>query len=184
MPSTPPPDASGTVPVHVVVVAYGDPEALGRCLGALGDRYPVVVVDNSSSPATQAVVGAAGATYIDPGANLGFAAGVNRALSTLALDDTDVLLLNPDAVVAPDVVEHLRRALHSGARVACAAPAQRRPGSDRPSPVVWPFPTATRAWTEALGLGRHLRGWGYAIASVLLVRGAALLDVGGFDEGF
>ncbi len=68
--------------------------------------------------------------------------------------------------------------------MACAAPAQRRPGSERPSPVVWPFPTATRAWVEALGLGRRLRGWGYVIASVLLVRGTALLDVGGFDEGF
>ena len=33
-------------------------------------------------------------------------------------------------------------------------------------------------------MGRFAHGWGYVIASVLLVRGEALVDVGGFDEGF
>ena len=50
--------------------------------------------------------------------------------------------------------------------------------------MCWPFPTPARAWVEAIGLGRFIRGWGYVIASVLLVRGDALLDVGGLDEGF
>ena len=43
------PDDLGVAPVHVLVVAYGDPDALEGCLGALEGRYPVVVVDNSSS---------------------------------------------------------------------------------------------------------------------------------------
>ena len=34
------------------------------------------------------------------------------------------------------------------------------------------------------GLGRFAHGWGYVIASVLLVRGEAFVDVGGLDEGF
>ncbi len=171
--------------VHVVVVAYGDPAALGHCLGGLGGAYPIVVVDNSSSPATRAVVEGAGARYVDPGENLGFAAAVNVGLRWIALRDVDVLLLNPDAVIAPDDVELLRRALHAGETVACVAPAQHRPGSDVPSsPVCWPFPTPARAWAEAVGLGRFGRGWGYVIASVLLVRGAAFVDVGGLDEGF
>jgi GT2 family glycosyltransferase len=50
--------------------------------------------------------------------------------------------------------------------------------------VCWPFPTPSGAWKEAVGLGRFGRSWDYVIASVLLVRGEALLDVGGFDEGF
>jgi len=174
----------GPPDVHVVVVAYGDPDALARCLASLRGAYPVVVVDNSSSPATRAVSDDAGATYVDPGENLGFAAAVNRGLAAVPLPHADVLLLNPDAVIEPAAVEHLRRALHAGPTVACAAPAQRRPGSDRPSPVTWPFPTAGAAWVEAVGLGRTLRGWGYVIASVLLVRGTALVDVGGLDEGF
>ncbi len=173
-----------TDPVHVLVVAYGDPGPLGECLAALGGRYLVTVVDNSSSPATRAVVVQAGATYHDAGENIGFAAAVNRGLELLDLHGHDILLLNPDAVVAPDAVERLRQALHAGSSVACVAPAQHRPGSDKPSPVCWPWPTATRAWTEALGLGRFGRGWGYVIASVLLVRGDAWLDVGGLDEGF
>ncbi len=35
-----------------------------------------------------------------------------------------------------------------------------------------------------MGLGRFTRGWGYVIASVLLVQAEAFFDVGGFDEGF
>ena len=171
-------------PVHVIVVAYGDPSSLGDCLAALGGRYPVIVVDNSSSLATRDVVMRAGATYHDPGENVGFAAAVNRGLELVPLRGSDILLLNPDAVVSPDAVERLRQALHAGSSVACVAPAQHRPGSDKESPVCWPWPTAARAWTEAVGLGRFRGGWGYVIASVLLVRGDAFVDVGGFDEGF
>ncbi len=171
-------------PVRVIVVAYGDPHPLQECLDALGGTYPVVVVDNSSSPHTRAVAQRAGADYHDPGENLGFAAGVNRGLGVTPVGGDDVLLLNPDAVVAPAAIERLARALHAGRRVACVAPAQHRPGTDTPAPVCWPFPTPARAWIEAVGLGRFIRGWGYVIASVLLVRGDALVDVGGLDEGF
>ena len=171
-------------PVHVLVVAYGDPGSLGDCLEALGGTYPVIVVDNSSSVATREVVMRAGAEYHDPGGNVGFAAAVNRGLELLPLGGSDILLLNPDAVITPDALERLRRALHAGPSVACVAPAQHRPGSDKASAVCWPWPGATRAWTEAIGLGRFRGGWGYVIASILLVRGDALIDVGGLDEGF
>ncbi len=171
-------------PVHVLVVAYGDPGALATCLAALTGAYPVVVVDNSSTPATREVATRAGATYLDPGENLGFAKAVNQGLRQLPLSGADVLLLNPDAVIGPDGIEALRRALDGAAQVACVAPAQHRPGSDNPAPVCWPFPTPLGAWTEAVGLGRFSRRWGYVIASVLLVRGSALVDVGGLDEGF
>ena len=171
-------------PVHVLVVAYGDPHALGECLEALGGRYPVVVVDNASSPATRDVVAGVGVTYLDAQENLGFAAAVNLGLGAMPLPGVDVLLLNPDAVVEAEAVERLGRALHESPAVACVAPVQRRPGWDKPSPVCWPFPTPWRAWEEAVGLGRFARGWGYVIASVLLVRGDALVDVGGLDEGF
>jgi len=171
-------------PVTVVVVAYGDPDDLGVCLGALEGRYPAIVVDNASSPATRAVAEGAGATYVDPGDNLGFAAAVNRALARCDLRRGDVLLLNPDAVVAPATVAHLAGALDDGPTVACAAPAQHRPGTTAPATVCWPFPTPGGAWAEAVGLGRFLGDAGYVIASVLALRGEALLDVGGFDEGF
>ena len=68
----------------VVVVAYGAPELLDECLRGLGGRFPVVVVDNSSDPSVRSVVEGHGATYIDPGRNLGFAAGVNLGLARRA----------------------------------------------------------------------------------------------------
>jgi len=172
-------------PAHVVVVAYGDPGALAGCLDTLGGHYPVVVVDNSSTAATRDVAIGAGAQYLDPGENLGFAAAVNVGLRVVGLPDVDVLLLNPDAVIEPQTVERLRGALHEDPTTACVAPAQHRPGSHTPATAVcWPFPTPWRAWAEAIGMGRFTRGWEYVIASVLLVRGTALVDVGGLDEGF
>jgi len=174
--------------VHVLVVAYGSPDDLATCLGALGRAFPVTVVDNSSSHAVREVATAAGARYIDPDENLGFGTGVNRGLAEVDLAATDVLLLNPDAVVTPEAVGTLRDALRRAPDVACVAPAQHRPESDTVFPARWPFPTPWRAWAEALGLGRLAAvrdvEHGYLVASVLLVRGRAFADVGGFDEGF
>jgi GT2 family glycosyltransferase len=171
-------------PVHVLVVAYGDPDALARCLGGLDHRYPTTVVDNSSSTHARAVAAEAGAGYLDPGENLGFAAAVNLGLADLDLSRLDVLLLNPDAVIGPGAVELLERELAASAELCCVAPAQRQPGSPIASPVCWPFPTPLAAWRQALGLSRFDRHWDFVIASVLLVRGTALVALGGFDEGF
>jgi GT2 family glycosyltransferase len=170
--------------VTVLVVAYGDPTTLEACLVSIGDAYPVVVVDNSSSEETKAAAHRHHALYFDPGDNIGFASAVNLGLGAVALSDSDVLLLNPDALVDAPSVEILRGELRSQPDTACVAPRQHRPGNSSPSPVCWPFPTAARAWQEAIGLGRFRRRWDYVIASVLLVRGEALLDVGGLDEGF
>ena len=170
----------------VVVVAYGSVDALASCLGALGGGYPVVVVDNGSSVGARRVAEGFGASYDDPGANLGFAAAVNRAIGGLDLAGTDVLLLNPDAVVEPEVVEVLRRELVEQPRVAAVAPSQRAPGSTVADRVLWPFPSPWGLWLEAVGLGRLRTGRrsGFVVGSVLLLRGRALVDVGGFDERF
>lgn len=170
----------------VVVVAYGSVEALAACLDALRGTYPVVVVDNGSSAEAARVAMAGGASYDDPGANLGFAAAVNRAVGELDLVGTDVLLLNPDAVVEVEAVEQLRRVLAARPRVAGVAPAQRAPGSTAAERVLWPFPSPWGLWLEAVGLGRLRTGRrsGFVVGSVLLLRGEALVDVGGFDERF
>lgn len=185
-PSADPPSAASATraPIYVLVVAYGESESLGLCLERLAGAYPVVIVDNSSSAATRALGTRHGVTYVDAGDNLGFAAAVNRGLTHIPIPDADVLLLNPDAVIDAAAVEALAGCLDTSPDIACAAPAQTHPISGKPALVCWPFPTPSGAWVEALGLGRFRRGWGYVIASVLLLRGAALQDVGGFDEGF
>jgi GT2 family glycosyltransferase len=46
------------------------------------------------------------------------------------------------------------------------------------------FPSPGRAWLEAIGLGRLIRGPRFVIGSVLMLRAEALDQVGGFDERF
>lgn len=170
--------------VHALVVAYGAPDSLRDCLSGLGGRVDTTVVDNSSSAEVRAVTLEAGARYIDSGANVGFSAGVNRGLATMPLPNVDVLLLNPDAVVTPAVVAALEDALHADATLACVAPAQVQGGSGEPNRVCWPFPTPMGAWLDAIGLGRLRPACDFLVGSVLLLRGGALVDVGGFDERF
>jgi GT2 family glycosyltransferase len=183
--------------LDVVIVAYGAPELLRRALRALrspgDDAGPVgadpvrdvIVVDNASSAEHRHLCEVAGANYVDPGTNLGFAAGVNRALSLVPLDASDVLLLNPDAEVTPVAMAQLHAELGRHPRWACAAPAQRAPDADTAERVCWPFPTPSGAWVEAVGLGRWRRQrCDFVIGSVMLLRGAALQRIGGFDERF
>jgi GT2 family glycosyltransferase len=172
--------------LDVVVVAYGPPASLAQTLASLGDDYPVVVVDNASSPATAELVRAAGARYLDPGRNLGFAAAVNLALRELVDPDRDVLLLNPDARIDAGQLALLHDQLRARAELACVAPAQYVPGSGTPSRARWPWHSPAGAWADAVGLaGRRVRSSRYFLGgAVLLVRKAALADVGGLDERF
>lgn len=170
--------------LEVIVVAYGSPQMLHEALTPLAGSYPVTVVDNSSLPEVRAVSEAAGARYVDPGYNGGFAAGVNAGLAHRELPDGDVLLLNPDAVVTPESVEELHRALLADPHLASVGPVQ-VDGDGAPSRVGWPFPSPLATWVEAVGLGR-LRDHraDFVIGSVLLLRAEALDQVGGLDERF
>jgi GT2 family glycosyltransferase len=170
--------------VDVIVVAYGAPELLAECLGALGTGLPVVVIDNSSDPQVRTVSEGRGARYVDPGGNRGFGAGVNLGLGLLGSGDRDVLLLNPDATVTPDGVSQLHRCLHREPDLAGVAPTQLDPRTGATTRVGWPFPTPRGAWLDAVGLGRLQRRDEFMIGSVLLLRASALAQVGGFDERF
>lgn len=168
--------------VHVVVVAYGHAEQLARCLATV-DGHPVLVVDNSSESAVRGVVEAAGADYHDSGRNGGFAFGVNTALRLLDRDrqDRDVLLLNPDAQMAPGAVGALAQALSRDETLAAVSPSL--VGSDGgPQRVVWPWPSPGGAWRVAF---RRRDGEpAFLSGAVLLLRREALSSVGGFDERF
>lgn len=165
-------------------MAFGAADLLEGCLRSLGGELPVTVVDNSSDADVRSVCEAHGATYIDPGRNLGFAAGVNAGLTRRRQTDGDVLLLNPDATITADAVRSLQRCLHGRADMACVAPGQTDPSGASRDRVAWPFPSPLGAWLDALGLGRLNRSPQFVIGSVLLLRAAALADVGPFDERF
>lgn len=169
--------------VEIVVVAYGSVELLDRALAPLTHRYRVVVVDNSSNPLVRALCERHGVRYLDPGVNGGFAAGANHGLRECLTPDVDVLLLNPDAVVEPHDIDLLREALRSDPTLASVGPAQ-VDAEGRAARVAWPFPSPLRTWLINLGLGSLTAREDFVIGSVLLVRGAALADVGGLDERF
>ncbi len=172
---------------HVLVVAYGSPDLLDGCLDALGDRLPVTVVDNSSLRETREVAERHGARYVDSGRNRGFAGGVNLGLDDIERSghsDRDVLLLNPDARLSAADALRMQRVLHSRRRLAAVGATQTDPVGGGPVRVWWPFPTPWGAWIEALGLGGLRRRRDFAIGSALLLRRAALEDVGRLDERF
>ena len=167
--------------LEIAVIAYGSPDALADALQPVAGRWPITVIDNSSSTEVRTVAREAGATYIDAGANLGFASGVNLALDRRT-PGRDLLLLNPDAVVDPDTLIELHTRLHKNPWLAAVSPAQ-IDGDGGRSVVTWPFPTPLRAWTEAFGFGRLQRPE-FVIGAVLLLRSEAIDQVGRFDERF
>lgn len=172
--------------VAVVSVAYGAPDLLEQALIPLVDWFPVFVIDNSSDDRVRTVVEALGARYEDPGENLGFGRGVNRAvaLARATLGPVDVLVLNPDACMSPEGVERLHAAALADERLAAVSPAlQTLAGAQQR--VLWPFPSPRRMWLEALGLGRindaHAE---WVVGAVLLLTARAWDDVGEFDPRF
>lgn len=173
-----------TARVHVLVVAFHGDDALERSLGALPKGTSVVVVDNSSSSAVQQVALAHGASYVDSGTNLGFARGVNLGLRHIG-SDTDVLLLNPDATLKENALEALVDQLHAPGNERVAAIAPRLIDlAGQEERVGWPFPSPTRAWLLAIGVGNLRSSAKFMIGAVLLLRREALTDIGAFDERF
>ena len=167
---------------EVIVVAYHRPDLLRASLEPVR-HLPVTVVDNSSDPLVREVCTDLGVRYLDPGRNGGFAAGVNHGLADRLTPGSDVLLLNPDAVIDEAGVRALHAALRAAPDLASVGP-QQLDGDDRPGRVAWPFPTPWGAALEAVGLGRLHGGPGYVIGSVLLLRAEVLELVGGLDESF
>jgi GT2 family glycosyltransferase len=102
-------------PLAVVVVNYGSHALLEANLAPLSRACPelaVVIVDNLSTTAERVAVTALAETegwHLElPEGNEGFGTGMNRGVARAAsLGRTHVLLLNPDALIAPDAVAGL-----------------------------------------------------------------------------
>ena len=176
-------DGDGGAPdVEVLVVAYGAPELLRRALEPVA-TLPIVVVDNSSLSVIADLCAELGCRYVDPGRNGGFAAGVNIGLAHRQRIGSDVLLLNPDAVITPEGVRALQVALRDSPDVGSVGPRQ-LDEAGKPIRVAWPYPSPLGSWLDALGLWRLRPAAGYVSGAILLLRAEALDDVGGFDERF
>ena len=177
-----------------VVVTWNSATEIGDCLRALAASTPppvhVIVVDNASADGTVTAVSAVYPTaeVLALGRNHHFAYAANVALArALALGAAEVLVLNPDATLAPDALAEMRRVLTSapdlglvGARLEHPA----RPGHPARVIVGATCDFATGAVREppppadpALDRLEVDYVWGCA----LLVRAAVLRQIGAFD---
>lgn len=155
----------------------------------------VVVVDNASTDDSAPVAEAAGATVDRSPRNLGFGAGVDRAIAASPATPY-VLVLNPDAAIETDDLARLVRYLDGHPSCALVGPQLRSAGR----PITSAGREAT-LWTELrlvapAPLARRLPDRrqpatdassgpvGYVEGACVLVRRAALEAVGGFGPGW
>jgi GT2 family glycosyltransferase len=127
------------VRVAAVIVSWNSGTDLPACLLALDaqdhDDLEVVVVDNASrDPDTLDVLAAIERAeprhpvrVVRNRSNRGFSGGVNDALAGLTDEVTAVLLVNPDVVVAPDLVRRCVAALSVAEDLGSVQPTLHRP---------------------------------------------------------
>ena len=189
-------------PVDVVVVAYNSRGTLRSCVEPLSGvaGITVIVVDNASPDGGLETIADVPVTAIDAGENRGFAAGCN--LGWRSGSAPFVLLLNPDARIAPASVHELARCLEEWPQGGAAAP--RIVGADGGLEYsLRRFPRLRSTYAQALFLHRlfpradwadevvrdldayeHAGSPEWVSGACVLVRRALLEQLGGLDEGY
>jgi GT2 family glycosyltransferase len=169
-----------------VIVAYNSGPALLRCLRALreeGGEHEVIVVNNGErTPEIEEVAGVPDVRLLEPGENLGYAAGSTFGAEHATGDE--FLFLNPDTTVAPGAVGRLLEALADDS-VAIAMPRLReleRPELLNSAGCV--IHVVGLAWTDGYGEPadslREPREITYANGSALAIRAELFRSLGGF----
>jgi N-acetylglucosaminyl-diphospho-decaprenol L-rhamnosyltransferase len=202
----PAPQSESALDVAVVVVNYNSGPDVSRCVRsvfeAAGDaRVEVVIVDNHSrdGSARDAVLENPGTRLIENGSNRGFIAAANQGIR--ATTAPFVFLLNPDAEVAFGTLGGLAKvARHRPQAGAIGALTRSLDGTIYPSArkvptlleaighaFLVPFRPEnrfTRAYTMADWDRRSERPVDWVSGSSMLLRRAALDQVGLLDEGY
>jgi len=194
--------------ISVVIVHYETPDWLERCLAALAAtsaplELEIVTVDNAS---TNFDAGTFRTTHPDVRLivnerNLGFATAVNRGLSVA--HGRYVLLLNPDALVAPDTLGKMLELMDDQTDIGCSTARLVRSDGTLDAACRRSFPTPRRAFfrlsllTRLLPRNRWVNQYnlGYLdefqdadidspSGAFMLVRRATVEQVGGLDERY
>lgn len=194
----------------VVTVTYSPGSHLDRFLSSLTvatDRpLRVIMADNGSTDGTpqEALTRYPGTELLRTGANLGYGAAVNRAVTRSADDpsgdDEFVLVANPDVVWGPGSIDALLEAAARWPRAGSLGPLIRDPdGAVYPSARHLPslvrggmhavvgFAWKANPWTKSYRQERlepTERPVGWLSGSCLLIRRRAFEQIGGFDERF
>lgn len=185
--------------VAVVILNYNDHEVTAACLGSVEGQAlvaAIVVVDNGSEASDQdalraALVDRPEVRLVLSPDNGGFGAGMNLGIERALSDGADaVLLLNNDTRLDPGAVKELVAALDADHAAGVAVP-------------VITTGTGNEIWAAGGFVDANLRAshrhvgaavgttvtppteaLTFAPGAALLVRTQALMDVGGFVEGY
>jgi GT2 family glycosyltransferase/lipopolysaccharide/colanic/teichoic acid biosynthesis glycosyltransferase len=203
-----PDDGSGRRPrVSVVIVHYRTPDLLRSCLESLrahlaADTAEALIVDNASAELRPAGIEGEfpGVRLLPQERNLGYAKAVNLAMAA-GIGDY-FLVLNPDIVVRPGAIETLLDAADARPDAGIIAPRLLNPDGSLQYSCrrFYDFRTFLfrrtplgRLMPGADVLRRHLmldydhltaRAVDWVLGGAMLVRRAAVADVGGMDERF
>lgn len=190
--------------LDVVIVSYRSGQRLERCLEALRAHAPrrptrIVVVDNASDDGTPERIRAAfpEAELIALGSNVGFARANNVAIARSRSEY--VLVLNPDTQVSAGALDHMLALMDERPEIGIAGCRLVREDGSFDHAARRSFPTVLSAFGHFTGIGRRRRTGRLAAyrapeiergrvdavnGAFMLVRRAALDEVGAFDEGY
>ncbi|CAN5286374.1 glycosyltransferase family 2 protein [soil metagenome] len=182
-----------TLMFTIIVVAYESGPTLARCLAGLAaqtfDDFELIIVDNASKDGAPRAAAAADPSIrlLEPGQNLGFAAGNNLAAG--AAKGRWLVLLNPDAYPEADWLQALAAGAARHPEVRCFASLQMV--ADEPSVMDGAGDVMTSAGIPFRG-GYHrplppdLREGEVfsACGAATLIDRDLFLRLGGFDERF
>lgn len=179
--------------VTVLIVNWNSGELLSECLKYLMQQTvkpeQIIVLDNASSDGSiETVMSFENVSLKRSDTNLGFAAGNNRIIAEC--DSEFVALLNPDAFPEPDWLENLLKAASIHPEVAAFGSRQ----LDQSNPEYLDgigdnYHMSGLVWRQQHGLKQQSadleqREIFSPCAAAALYRRQAVMDVGGFDEGY
>jgi N-acetylglucosaminyl-diphospho-decaprenol L-rhamnosyltransferase len=169
------------LPVSIIIVTYNSAHCIGQALAAAPRAAELIVVDNASSDDTIEQAQKFSCTVVANRCNVGFGAACNQGAKIA--DREFLLFLNPDAILAPNVLELLLIA------------ATNRPDAAGFGPKLMRDPNAVKGWPAAAD--GHAEGAGavnqaapgyrqvsFISGASFLCRRSVFFEVGGFDEKF
>jgi GT2 family glycosyltransferase len=182
------------VKLDIIIVLHNSAAYMQRLLGVLervAAAYDcqIILVDSGSTDEALAMVDdladSSRFVLLDPGRNVGFARGVNLGLPQLR-DGAFTLLLNPDALIEPEVIAELTSVISTHRRWVAIAPSLYT-SNGQPVSTARRFPSvvqiALRRASE-MDTGNDVDSADWLCGACVLFKPGVLSAVGGLDERY